>query len=188
VWGSRMNCGQGQRMCVRHAITMWWYFMLIIEFTTGFNEVWITRKSSRALITAQMHTLLIQSNHSVSSHRFSMITLAIKEGFHQSVYRIQCQRSLDEMLASEVRPEVHDLPATKSHQRRHNRQRKELDTLVGALVGISQLLFAPPQVIHLVDDLGGDGFDASQLDFDRLQLFRRLDRGPVTRVRTDVHV
>jgi hypothetical protein len=51
---------------------------------------------------------------------------------------------LDKVLGPEVRPEVHNLPRTKRHEHSHGANSKPLDTLVCALVGISQLNLTSP--------------------------------------------
>ena len=92
------------------------------------------------------------------------------------------------MLAPEITPQVYDLPRAQADQHQHGQIAEPLHTLVGALVGIAQLLLPRTQVIHLGDDLANDFLDAAELGLDRLELFAGLDGGPVFRVGADVDV
>lgn len=94
----------------------------------------------------------------------------------------------DEMLGPEVGPQVHDLPHPQRHQQKGGAEAEPLDAVVGALVGVSQLLLARPQVVHLADDLGDHLLDAAEVGLDGLQLLGGLDGGPVLRVGADVDV
>lgn len=79
----------------------------------------------------------------------------------------------------EVRPQIQDLPHPKHDQDEGGAQAKPLDAVVGALVGVAQLLLPRPQVVHLVDDLGHHLLHAAQVRLDRLELLGCLDRRPV---------
>jgi hypothetical protein len=96
--------------------------------------------------------------------------------------------SLDEMLRPEVRSEVHNLPRTQRHQHTHGADSKPLDTLVCALIRISQLDLASSQVVQLGDNLRGNFADPLELCFHRLQLLAGLDGVPVLGVGADVDV
>ena len=95
---------------------------------------------------------------------------------------------LDEVLRPEVRSEVHDLPRTQGHQHAHSADSKPLDTLVCALVGISQPDLTSSQVVQLGDNLRGDFADPLELCFHRLQLLAGLNGVPVLGVGADVNV
>lgn len=92
------------------------------------------------------------------------------------------------MLAPEITPQVHDLPCAQTDQHQHGQVAKPLDALVGALVGVPQLLLACAQVVHLGDDLADDFLDAAEFGFDGLELLAGLDGGPVLCVGADVDV
>lgn len=92
------------------------------------------------------------------------------------------------MLRPEVGAQVHDLPAPEADEQHGGADAEPLDAVVGALVGVAQALLARPQVVHLADDLADHLLDPAHLHLDRLQLLRRLDRGPVLGVGTDVDV
>jgi hypothetical protein len=102
--------------------------------------------------------------------------------------RVQFSDILDKVLGPEVRPEVHNLPRTKRHEHSHGANSKPLDTLVGALVGISQLNLTSPQVIQLGNNLGSDLADSLELCFHGLQLLAGLDGVPIFCVGADVDV
>jgi hypothetical protein len=97
-------------------------------------------------------------------------------------------RRLDEMLAPKVRPQVHDLPRAQSHQHTHSTQCKPLDTLICALICISQLLLACPQIIHLGDNFSNRLFNTPQLRLHRLQLLARRNGIPVLGIGSYVDV
>jgi hypothetical protein len=88
----------------------------------------------------------------------------------------------------EISPQVDDLPRTQAHQHTHGAQRKPLDSLIRALIRIPQLLFAHPQIFHLLNNLIDRSFDAAQFRLDRLQLLASLDGRPVLRIRTDIDI
>jgi hypothetical protein len=92
------------------------------------------------------------------------------------------------MLAPEVSSEVHDLPSPKSNKHTHSAQRKPLDSLVGTLIGITQLLLATPQVVHLCYNLANRLLDPPEFGFYRLQLVDGLDGVPVLCVGANVNV
>jgi hypothetical protein len=95
---------------------------------------------------------------------------------------------LDKVLGPEVRPEVDNLPCTKRHEHSHGTDSKPLDTLVGALIGISQLNLTSPQVIQLSHNLRGNLADSLELCFHGFQLLAGLDGVPVFCVGADVDV
>lgn len=96
--------------------------------------------------------------------------------------------ALDQMLAPEVRPQVHDLPHSQPHKTPHSANCEPLDTLVRALVGISEFHLTAPQEVQLVNDLSGQARHALELNFDRLQLLGGLDRRPVLGICADIDV
>lgn len=95
---------------------------------------------------------------------------------------------LDQVLAAEVGPQIHDLPAPEGNEQQGGADTEPFDTGVGALVGVSQLLLARSEVVHLGNDFGDCLLDAAELGLDRLQLLGGLDSGPVFRVGTNVDV
>lgn len=95
---------------------------------------------------------------------------------------------LDQMLRPEVRAEVHNLPRTQSHEHAHGADSKPLDTLVCALVRISQLDLTTSQVVQLSDNLRGNLTDPLELCLHRLQLLAGLNGVPVLGVGADVDV
>lgn len=92
------------------------------------------------------------------------------------------------MLGPEVRPEVHNLPRSQRHKHSHGANSKPLDTLICALVGISQPDLASPQVVQLSNDLGSDFADSLELRLHGLQLFAGLNGIPVLCICADVDV
>jgi hypothetical protein len=92
------------------------------------------------------------------------------------------------VLGPEVRPEVHNLPRAQRHEHSHGADSKPLDTLVCALVGISQPNLASPQVVQLSHNLGSDLADSLELRLHGLQLLAGLDGIPVLCVCTNVDV
>lgn len=97
-------------------------------------------------------------------------------------------RRLDEMLAPEVRPEVHDLPRTQPNQHRHRPNCKPLDALIRALIRIPQLLLTGPQIVHLRDNFADRLLNAPQLRLDRLQLLASRNGVPVLGIGSYVDV
>lgn len=95
---------------------------------------------------------------------------------------------LDQVLAAEVRPQIYDLPHPQRDQHAHSPERKPLDPLVRALIRISQLHLAAPEVVHLVRDFLGRLGQPPQLGFHGLQLLAGLDGRPVLGVGADVDV
>lgn len=83
------------------------------------------------------------------------------------------------MLTPEVRPQINDLPRSQPDQHAHRAQREPLDTLIRALIRISQLLLSCPQIVHLRNNLANRLFDPPELRFDRLQLLASRDSIPV---------
>jgi hypothetical protein len=96
--------------------------------------------------------------------------------------------NLDQMLRPEVRSEVHNLPRTQSHEHAHGADSKPLDTLVCALIRVSQLDLTPSQVVQLGDNLRGNLADPLELCFHGLQLLASLNGVPVLGVGADVNV
>lgn len=92
------------------------------------------------------------------------------------------------MLRPEVRPEVHNLPRTQRHEHAHGANSKPLHTLVGALIRVSQLDLAAPQVVQLRHNLRSHLADPLELCFHGLELLARLNCVPVFGVRADVDV
>jgi len=97
-------------------------------------------------------------------------------------------RILDKVLGPEVRPEVHNLPRAQRHKHSHGANSKPLDTLICALVGISQSDLTSPQVVQLSNNLGSDLADSLELRFHGLQLLASLNGIPVLCVGADVDV
>ncbi len=95
---------------------------------------------------------------------------------------------LDEMLGSEVRPQVQDLPPPDADEQEGGAEAEPLDSVVGALVGVAQLLLAGAQVVHLGDDLGHELLDPAQLRLDGLQLLARLDGSPILGIGANIDV
>lgn len=92
------------------------------------------------------------------------------------------------MLGAEVGAEVHNLPAPETNQQPRSADTEPLDTVVGALVGITQLLLTKAQVLHLVDNLGRQLLDAAQVGLDGLELLLGLDGRPVTGVGANIDI
>lgn len=95
---------------------------------------------------------------------------------------------LDKMLTPEVRPQIDHLPRTQSQQSKHHGNRKPLNTLIRTLVGISQLLLARPEILHLVNNFANNLLNTLQLNLNRLELLGGLDRGPIARVGANVDI
>lgn len=92
------------------------------------------------------------------------------------------------MLGAEVRTQVHNLPGPKTDEDPRRGDAKPLDTVVGALVRITQLLFPYTQIFHLVDNLLGEFLNTTQLGLHGLELLSGLDGAPVLGVGADVDV
>ena len=58
------------------------------------------------------------------------------------------------MLGTEVGAQVHDLPGPEADEQPGGGDAEPLDAVVGALVGIAQLLLALAQVVHLLHNFG----------------------------------
>lgn len=98
------------------------------------------------------------------------------------------RNTLDEMLAPEVGTKVHNLPSPKPNKHTHGTQRKPLDPLISALIGISKLLLATPQVIHLGDNLSNNLLDPPELRLNGLQLVGGSNGIPVLGIGANVNV
>lgn len=92
------------------------------------------------------------------------------------------------MLAAEISTQVHNLPRPETNQQPGRQDAKPLDTRVGALVCVAQLLLACAQVLHFRDDLGCHFLNLAQLCLDGLELLVGLDGGPVLCVGANVNV
>lgn len=104
---------------------------------------------------------------------------------------MQCNTNLkssNKMLRPEISTQVNNLPSTQPSQHAHSTKSKPLHALICALVRITQLLFADPQVIHFGDNIADHFFDSAQIGLDRLELFLDLDAGPVTGVGADFDI
>ena len=92
------------------------------------------------------------------------------------------------MLGPEVRPEVHNLPRAQRHKHSHGANSKPLDTLVGALIRISQPDLPSSQIVQLSHDLGSNLADSLELCLHRLQFLAGLDGIPIFCVGANVNV
>lgn len=92
------------------------------------------------------------------------------------------------MLGAEVGTEIHNLPSPETNQQPRGADAEPLDTVVGALVGIAQLLLTKTQVLHLVNNLGRQLLNAAQVCLDGLELLLGLDGGPVTGVGANIDI
>ena len=117
----------------------------------------------------------------------SVVTVTRKFRLH---YSSKCtfSRILDKVLGPEVRPEVHNLPRSQRHKHSHGANSKPLDTLICALVGISQPDLTTPQVVQLSNNLGSDFADSLELRLHGLQLLAGLNGIPVLCICADVDV
>lgn len=88
----------------------------------------------------------------------------------------------------EVRPEVHNLPPPKSNEEEGSGHAEPLDTVVGALVGITELLLTSAQVIHLANNLADQLLDTAQIGLEWLKLLGGLDSGPVLGIGANVDI
>jgi hypothetical protein len=105
-------------------------------------------------------------------------------GYRPPTHRLEREKT----NIPEISPQINNLPRAQSHQHAHGPQRKPLDPLVRALIGVAQLLLAHAQVLHFLHDLIDAGLDAPQLRVDGLELLGGLDRRPIARVGADVDV
>lgn len=94
----------------------------------------------------------------------------------------------DQVLGAEVGAQVHNLPRPEANEEPRGSHAEPLDTCVGALVGVTQLLLAGAQVFHLTNHLTRHLLDAAEVSLDRLELLVGLDSGPVAGVGTNVNV
>ena len=131
------------------------------------------RKAMRAWIEETNTGSIVAPARRFSFYHFSKCTLS---------------RILDKVLRPEVRPEVHNLPRAQRHEHSHGANSKPLDTLVCALVGISQPDLTTPQVVQLSNNLGSDLADSLELRLHGLQLLAGLNSIPVLSVCANVDV
>lgn len=124
-----------------------------------------------------------------SAERVTAVLWLWPEGLG-SVISSKCtfSRILDKVLRPEVRPEVHNLPRAQRHEHSHGADSKPLDTLVCALVGISQLDLTAPQVVQLSNNLGSDLADPLELSLHGLQLLASLNGIPILCICANVDV
>lgn len=95
---------------------------------------------------------------------------------------------LNKMLGSEVRPEIHNLPPPKSNEEESSAHAKPFNTVVGAFVGITELLLTSAQVVHLANNLANHFLDTAQIGLEWLKLLGGLDGGPVLGIGANVDV
>lgn len=105
-------------------------------------------------------------------------------------YSSKCTLSsiLDKVLRPEVRPEVHNLPRAQRHKHSHGANSKPLNTLVCALVGVSQPDFTSSQVVQLGHNLGSNFADPLELRLHGLKLLAGLNGIPVLCICANVDV
>ena len=87
-----------------------------------------------------------------------------------------------------IGPQIDNLPCPQPNQHTHCAERKPFNSLIGTLIGISQLLLSIPQVLHLIHNLGKHLFYTLELCLDRLQLLLCLNSRPVFCVGTDINI
>lgn len=92
------------------------------------------------------------------------------------------------MLRPEVSPQVDNLPRPQTNKHAHSTKSKPLHALVGALVGITQSLFARPQVLHLRDNLVDNILNTAEVCLDGFELLLGLNAGPVAGVGADFDI
>lgn len=95
---------------------------------------------------------------------------------------------LNKMLGSEVGAEVHDLPSPETDQEPGGSDTEPLDAVVGALVGVSELLLTGAEVLHLGNKLAGDLLDTAELSLNRLELLGGLNSRPILGVGANVDI
>ena len=144
-----------------------WYHTFSAQLPSG------VRKAMRAWIEETNTGSIVVPARRFSFYHFSKCTLS---------------RILDKVLRPEVRPEVHNLPRAQRHEHSHGANSKPLDTLVCALVGISQPDLTTPQVVQLSNNLGSDLADSLELRLHGLQLLAGLNGIPVLCVCANVDV
>lgn len=96
--------------------------------------------------------------------------------------------NLNKVFRSEVSPQVNNLPSTEPNKHTHGPESEPLNTLIGALIGITQTLLTGTQVLHLGNDIGNHLFDAAEVCLDGLELLLRLDAVPVAGVGANVDI
>jgi len=88
----------------------------------------------------------------------------------------------------EVGAQVDNLPCAQADQHTHGAKGEPLDTLVCALVGISQLLLADAKVVQLANNLCDHLFNSAQFRLDGLKFLAGLDGRPVLCVGTNIDI
>jgi hypothetical protein len=117
-----------------------------------------------------------------------LVVRKVKAGGLQHLGKKRLSVRLDEVLASEVRPQVDDLPRAQTDKHSHGTKCEPLDALVCALIGVSQLLLACSEIVHLGDNFCNDLLNPPQFGLDRLQLLASLNGAPVLGVSANVNV
>src|SRR4051812_21490274 len=92
------------------------------------------------------------------------------------------------MLRPEISPQIHNLPCTKANQHSHRSQSKPFDSLIRALIRISELLLSMSQVLHLSDNLIDVLLDSSQLSVDRAELLCGLNGRPISGIGANIDI
>lgn len=119
----------------------------------------------------------------------NLLTLAfLPQPYESARKRRGGEESLDQVLGAEVCPQVHDLPRPETDEEPGGGDAEPLDTGVCGLVGVTELLLALAEVLHLADELAAELLDAAELGLDGLELLGGLDGGPVLGVGADVDV
>lgn len=92
------------------------------------------------------------------------------------------------MLRPEISPQIHNLPCTKANQHSHRTQSKPFDSLIRALIRISELLLSLSQVFHLSDNLFDVLLDSSQFSVDREELLCGLNSRPISGIGANIDI
>lgn len=80
------------------------------------------------------------------------------------------------------------MPRTKSSKHAHGAESKPLHALIGALVGVPQLLLTRTEVFHLGNDIANHLLDTAEVSLNGLELLLGLDAGPVTGIGADLNI
>ena len=94
----------------------------------------------------------------------------------------------DKVLGAEVSAEVDDLPRAQSNQHADRAKGEPLDSLVGALVGITETLLTGTQIVHLSHNIGNHLFDAAEVGLDGLELLLGLNAGPIAGIGANFNI